>query len=312
MGGTCVASATNTCLTAPATFADIVNSVVSGMLQNMLSNNPEPTYVHQTNIMGSPPPGPATSRDAAQHPATRPVTDCCTRCSTLSSPSTTATSPPPLPSSSRRWAPSAPSWVTSPPGRAPLNAGTVTASEEDGVVTVTNNGIRASACRSALRSAPASTDTSLGSGVRRHQLGLGEPGLPAATLTIDTIGSAPAITSSSSTTATDRLGLQLHGHHQRHTGTFAQRVRAPCPPVSPSPTTETGPPPWAGRRTQAAGGSYPITLTATSEAGCSGPAVLHLGGGRSPRHHERKYGSYRGGHRPSTSRCRPRAPWLPP
>ncbi|MBV8462680.1 MAG: hypothetical protein JO368_05260, partial [Acidimicrobiales bacterium] len=40
LGGTCVPSATNTCLTAPATFADIVNSVVGGMLQNMLNNDP--------------------------------------------------------------------------------------------------------------------------------------------------------------------------------------------------------------------------------------------------------------------------------
>ena len=67
LGGTCVASRTTTCLTAPATFADIVNSVVSGMLQNMLSNNPEPTYVHQTNIMGTPP-------RRTGHPGTPPNT----------------------------------------------------------------------------------------------------------------------------------------------------------------------------------------------------------------------------------------------
>ena len=38
-----------------STFADVVNSVVSQMLQFMLANNPEPSYVHQTNIMGTPP-----------------------------------------------------------------------------------------------------------------------------------------------------------------------------------------------------------------------------------------------------------------
>ena len=38
-----------------STFAGVVNSVVSQMLQFMLTNNPEPSYVHQTNIMGIPP-----------------------------------------------------------------------------------------------------------------------------------------------------------------------------------------------------------------------------------------------------------------
>ena len=36
----------------------------------MLSNNPEPTYVHQTNIMGTPPPGPATSGTPPNTPDT--------------------------------------------------------------------------------------------------------------------------------------------------------------------------------------------------------------------------------------------------
>ena len=61
LGGECVASSTTTCETAPATFADIVNSVVSGMFQNMMGNDPRPSYVHQTNIIGHPPAGPATT-----------------------------------------------------------------------------------------------------------------------------------------------------------------------------------------------------------------------------------------------------------
>ena len=60
-GGQCTNSATTTCLTVPATFADIVNQVVSGMFANMLNNDPRPSYVHQTNIMGQPPAGPATA-----------------------------------------------------------------------------------------------------------------------------------------------------------------------------------------------------------------------------------------------------------
>jgi len=59
--GQCTNTSTTTCLSTPATFADIVNQVVSGMFANMLNNDPRPSYVHQTNIIGSPPPGPATT-----------------------------------------------------------------------------------------------------------------------------------------------------------------------------------------------------------------------------------------------------------
>ena len=61
LGGECVASATTTCESAPATFSQIVSSVVSGMFQNMMGNDPRPSYVHQTNIIGHPPAGPATT-----------------------------------------------------------------------------------------------------------------------------------------------------------------------------------------------------------------------------------------------------------
>ena len=73
--GTCVNSSTTTCLTAPVNFAYIVNQVVSGMLQFMLSNDPRPSYVHQTNIMGAPP-GCATGNAVcnAAPPATAPAT----------------------------------------------------------------------------------------------------------------------------------------------------------------------------------------------------------------------------------------------
>jgi Immunoglobulin I-set domain len=55
LGGQCVASSTTTCETAPVSFAEIVQSVVSGMFQNMMANDPRPSYVHQTNLMGQPP-----------------------------------------------------------------------------------------------------------------------------------------------------------------------------------------------------------------------------------------------------------------
>jgi hypothetical protein len=51
----CHTTATTTCSTTPFTFAQVISSVVSGMLTNMLTNNPEISYVHQTNTMGVPP-----------------------------------------------------------------------------------------------------------------------------------------------------------------------------------------------------------------------------------------------------------------
>ncbi len=51
----CHNTSTTTCSTTPFTFAQVINQVVGGMMQNVLSNNPEVSYVHQTNIMGTPP-----------------------------------------------------------------------------------------------------------------------------------------------------------------------------------------------------------------------------------------------------------------
>jgi hypothetical protein len=69
LGGACTNSATTTCLTAPATFADIINSITQGMLQHILGNDPRPDYFHQTNMMGSPPAGDPTT---GTPPATSP------------------------------------------------------------------------------------------------------------------------------------------------------------------------------------------------------------------------------------------------
>jgi hypothetical protein len=67
--GACVNSSTTTCLSAPATFADIINSVDLGMFQHIMGNDPRPHYFHQTNMMGTPPPGPPTT---GTPPATSP------------------------------------------------------------------------------------------------------------------------------------------------------------------------------------------------------------------------------------------------
>ena len=68
-GGKCVASPTNTCETKPANFAEIVASVDTNMFQHVMGNDPRPHYFHQTNLMGSPPPGPPTT---GTPPATLP------------------------------------------------------------------------------------------------------------------------------------------------------------------------------------------------------------------------------------------------
>ena len=73
LGGQCDTS-TTVCLTAPATFQDIVNQVVSQMFTFMLSNNPEPSYVHQTNLMGAPPGCATPTVCNAAPPATAPGT----------------------------------------------------------------------------------------------------------------------------------------------------------------------------------------------------------------------------------------------
>jgi hypothetical protein len=53
--GACVNSSTTTCLSTPATFADIVTSVDQGMFQHLMGNDPRPSYFHQTNLMSVPP-----------------------------------------------------------------------------------------------------------------------------------------------------------------------------------------------------------------------------------------------------------------
>jgi hypothetical protein len=56
-GGKCVASPTNTCETAPATFAGVVSDVDTNMFQHLMGNDPRPHYFHQPNMMGMPPAG---------------------------------------------------------------------------------------------------------------------------------------------------------------------------------------------------------------------------------------------------------------
>jgi hypothetical protein len=60
-GGKCVESPTTTCRTSPANFAEVVSNVDSNIFQHLMGNDPRPHYFHQTNLMGTPPPGPPTT-----------------------------------------------------------------------------------------------------------------------------------------------------------------------------------------------------------------------------------------------------------
>ncbi len=54
-GSQCQNSSVTTCSSTLYTFSEVVSSIVSQMFDYMLTNNPETTYVHQTNLMGTPP-----------------------------------------------------------------------------------------------------------------------------------------------------------------------------------------------------------------------------------------------------------------
>jgi hypothetical protein len=264
LGGTCVPSDTNTCLTAPATFADIVNSVVSGMLQNMLSNNPEPTYVHQTNIMGTPPPGPATSGTPPNTPDTtgdgllysvlNPLLAEYHSYFTAAAPyqQPTLGGIGAIESEQSAW-------------QAALSSGDVTATQSGSTITVTNNGSGAVAVP---LTAP------LGSSIDSHEVGQQYGGSssgwetvqPGGALTVDTAGSAPAITSGSTATAQTGSAFSF----------TVQTNGLPDPSL-----TETGPLPTgvtftdngdgtatlAGTPGAGTGGSYPLTITADNQVG---------------------------------------------
>ena len=68
--GICTGSSTTTCLSAPATFAQIISSVDQNMFQHVMGNDPRPHYFHQTNMMGTPPAGAPTGAVPNTSPST--------------------------------------------------------------------------------------------------------------------------------------------------------------------------------------------------------------------------------------------------
>ena len=258
LGGQCEASSTTTCLTAPATFADVVNQVVEGMFQNMMANDPRPSYVHQTNIMGQPPAGPATTGTPPNTPDTTGDGLLYSVLNPLLSEyhsyfnSNTPFEQPTLGAIGAILADQS-AWT------AAESAGTVSASETNGVISVVNSG-------SAAINVPITAPTGAEQGTASYGQAYG--GVQSAwtsiagsgTLSLTQAG-APAFTSAAA--ASFAIG---------QSGSFTiTATGTPAPPITESGTLPSGLTFTAGANgsatitgTPAAGttGSYPITLTA--------------------------------------------------
>jgi hypothetical protein len=262
-GGQCVASSTTTCESSPATFADIIDSVVSGMLTNMLSNDPRPSYVHQTNIMGAPPAGPATS---GTPPTTPDTTGDGLLYSVLN----------PLLAEYNSYFSSLTPYQQLTLGAigdvlgeqtawtAAQAAGSVTASETNGAVTVSNSG-------SSAVSVPITAPT--GTTVNGAAFGQAYGGTLSAWTSVAGSGSttlqqntAPMITSAATASATAGVAFS----------TTLTTTGLPAPALKetgalPSGVTFTdngdGTATLAGTPAATSGGSYPLTITATNASG---------------------------------------------
>ncbi|QMU79567.1 hypothetical protein GXW83_31545 [Streptacidiphilus sp. PB12-B1b] len=263
MGGQCQASSTTTCETAPATFADIVNSVVSGMMQNMLSNDPRPSYVHQTNIIGAPPAGPATTGTPPSTPDTTGdgllysvLNPLLAQYASYFSPLTPYEQPTlgaigDILGEQTAWS-------------AAEAAGTVTASETDGAVTVANAGTSAVAV-------PITAPT--GTTVNGAAFGQAYGGTLSAWTSVAGSGSttlqqntAPLITSAA--TASAGVGTAFT--------TTLTATGAPAPALKESGALPggvsftdngDGTATLAGTPAAGSGGSYPLTVTAANASG---------------------------------------------
>ncbi len=262
----CTPSATTTCATTPYTFPEIVNNVVSGMFTNMLSNNPEPTYVHQTNLMGTvpyttvlppagytPPATPDTTGDGLLYSVLNPLLADYHSYFTSATPYEQLT----LGAIGTTLGDQT-NWSSA------LTAGTVKATETNGVVTVTNSGT--GAVNVPVTVPPGTTV----GGAAFGQSYAGElsdwTSVPAAGTTTLTENVAPAITSANA--ATSIVGAPF--------STTVTTTGEPAPAI-----TETGALPagitfvdnsngtasLAGTATAGTGASYPITITATNASG---------------------------------------------
>ena len=265
LGGTCVASSTTTCLTAPATFADVVGSVVSGMLTNMLSNDPRPSYVHQTNIMGAPPAGPATG-------GTPPTTSDRTGDGLLYSVLN------PLLADYNSYFSSATPYQQLTLGAigdvlgeqtawsAAQSAGSVTASETNGAVTIANSGTSAVSVPVTAPTGTTVDGAAFGSAYGGTLSGW--TSVPGSGSTVLQQNTAPAITSAATAAATAGVAFT----------TTVTTTGLPAPALKesgalPGGVTFTdngdGTATLAGTPAAGSGGSYPLTITATNATGAA-------------------------------------------
>jgi hypothetical protein len=261
----CKSTSVTTCSTTPSTFADVVNQVVSGMLQNMLSNNPEPSYVHQTNLMGQPPAGAATT---GTPPATPDTTGDGLLYSVLN----------PLLADYHTYYTSATPYEQPTLGAigtvladqtnwsSTVSAGSVKATEQNGVVTVTNSG---TGSVNVPVTAPAGTTVGGAAYGESYagQLSTWTSVAAGGTLVLDENG-APAITSAA--TASSIVGAAFSA--------TVTTTGEPAPAITETGTLPSGisfldnangTATISGTPATGSGGSYPITITATNASGTS-------------------------------------------
>ena len=271
---------TTTCLTTPATFAYIVNQVESQMYQFMLTNNPEPSYVHQTNLIGEPPAGPATTGTPPDTPDTtgdgllysvlNPLL------AEYDADFNTTTTP------YEQLTEGAIASVLAEQAAWPAASDDVTASETNGTVTVTNSG---AAANIPVTVPPGTTVNGAGFGTSYGgtlsdwiNLGTGSTNGSTETLTENV---APSITSGSSASSIVGTAFSF----------TVTTTGAPAPAL-----TETGALPAgiiftdngngtatiAGTSTSGSGGSYPITITASNGVGSNATQSFTLTNDEAP------------------------------
>jgi hypothetical protein len=266
----CHDTATTTCSTTPFTFTQVIDQVVSGMMANLLSNNPEISYVHQTNIMGTPPyPGvlppanyvpaatsqPGTDGDGLLYEVLNPLIAEYDGYFNGNTPYVQLT----LGGVGNTLADQT-AWASALGGSSP----TVTASETGGVVTVSNSGTGAVNVPVTM---PPGTTTGGAASLQSYGGALSNwvsmPGGSSATFTEN---AAPAITGAASAGSTVGTAFSF----------TVTTTGAPAPALTetgalPSGVTFTdngdGTATIAGTPAAGSGGSYPIQITAKNPAG---------------------------------------------
>jgi hypothetical protein len=253
--GHCVNTSTTTCITQPATEAYILGSESRIELGHLLDNDPRVGYAHQMNLIG-----PATqtvdgvTSDYGYTLLTFLNDVLAQYESWFNVPldQVTVADEAAVLHEQRDWAQA-------------LASGNVTATQSQGSITVTNN---SSQGVEVPVSAP--VGSSIDNRTVGQQYGATTSGWelvgPGATVTVDTVSTPPAITSAATTTATVGSPLDF----------TVQTSGTPEPSLSesgslPSGVTFTdngdGTATLGGTPASGTGGSYPLTLTATSEGG---------------------------------------------